>query len=86
MFGKQDVNQKFQSDMNYSISSHTYCIGGKYSVSPKFDVNLGLSWSKYEKGKKHAAFSKTFPNEIALETYMKDTFIVGVGVDIKLTK
>ncbi|HEX2934102.1 MAG TPA: outer membrane protein transport protein, partial [Bacteroidales bacterium] len=86
MFGKQDVKQTFQSDMNYSISSHTYCLGGKYSISPKFDVNLGLSWSKYEKGKKHAAFSKANPNEIALETYMKDTFIVGVGVDIRLSK
>lgn len=85
MFGKQDVKQTFQSDMNYSISSHTYCIGGKYSISPKFDVNLGLSLSKYEKGKKHAKFSKN-SSEIALETYMKDTFIVGVGVDIKLSK
>lgn len=85
MFGKQDVKQTFQSDMNYSISSHTYCVGGKYSISPKFDVNLGLSWSKYEKGKKHAAFSKN-SSEIALETYMKDTFIVGVGVDIRLSK
>jgi long-subunit fatty acid transport protein len=85
MFGKQDVKQVFQSDMNYSISSHTYCIGGKYSISPKFDVNLGLSWSKYEKGKKHAKFSKN-SSEIALETYMKDTFIVGVGVNVKLGK
>jgi long-chain fatty acid transport protein len=86
MFGKVDVNQKFQSDINYSITCHTLCFGGKYSASSKVDFNLGFSWSLYEKGKKHAAFSKTFPNEIALETYMRDTFILGIGVDIKLSK
>jgi long-chain fatty acid transport protein len=86
LYGKEDVNQKFQSDINFSISSHTFCVGGKYSLSPKFDVNLGLSWSSYEKGKKHAAFSKTFPTVTSLETYMKSTFILGLGVDIKLSK
>jgi long-subunit fatty acid transport protein len=86
MYGKTGVDQTFQSDMNFSVSSHTFGVGGKYSISPKMDVNLGLSWSMYEKGKKHAAFSKSFPNEISRETYLKSTFTLGIGVNIKLSK
>lgn len=86
MFGKVDVNQKFQADINHTITCHTFGFGGKFSASPMFDFTLGLSWSVYENGKKHAAFSKTFPSEIARETYRRNTFMVGVGVDIKLSK
>jgi long-subunit fatty acid transport protein len=85
LYGKVDVNQKYQADINHTITCHTLCFGGKYAASPIFDFSLGLSWNLYETGKKHAAFSTLSP-EIALETYQRNTFMVGVGVDIKLSK
>lgn len=86
MFGKTGVDQTFQSDLNFSISSHTFGVGGRYGISPKLDLNLGIAYTAYEKGKKHAAFSKNFPSEISRETYMKNTLTLGIGVNIKLSK
>jgi long-subunit fatty acid transport protein len=80
LYGKTGVKPEYNSDLSYSLSSHTFGLGGKYAISPKMDVNLGVGYSMYQNSDKIVAEYNS------KETYKKNTLIIGVGLDIKLGK
>jgi long-subunit fatty acid transport protein len=76
LYGKTGVKPEYNSDLSYSNSSTTIGFGGKYSFSPKVALNLGVAYTKYEKATKTIGTIE--------ETYLKDTWIFGIGFDINL--
>jgi len=79
LYGKTGIKPEYNSDLSFSNSSTTLGIGGKYSISPKFALNLGVAYTMYEKSDKIIA---KYSN--AVESYVKNTILFGVGVDINL--
>jgi len=75
------VDPDYQTDLSYSLNSNTFGFGVGYRINPMIEINLGASYTVYEDG------SRTFNHylgETAIpvtETYDKDTFMIGIGVD-----
>ncbi len=85
LYGKTGVNaQDYQSDLSYSLTSGTIGLGGKYQINEMIGVNLGFGYTMYAEGEKTVdhIFSATGANIPALETYYKDNFFLGIGVDL----
>ncbi len=82
LLAQTGVNNNYQSDLSYSLTSSTIGIGGKYSLNEKIGINLGVGYTVYDDGKKTLdhEFGGTVYHPV--ETYYKNTFFVGVGVDL----
>ncbi len=83
LYSKPGVNEDYQSDLTYSLPSHTGGIGGAISIMDNLQINLGFAYTYYQKGEKtvNHTFSPTGANIPARETYNKDTMIIAAGVD-----
>jgi long-subunit fatty acid transport protein len=83
VYANKGVNSKYQSDLTYGLATHTLGVGGAYSVSNKIQINLGASYTLYEKDSKLVdhVFSATGTLFQPKETYAKKTIVFGVGVD-----
>ncbi|HPJ60945.1 MAG TPA: hypothetical protein PLV06_14550 [Bacteroidales bacterium] len=85
-YGNKGVNSKYQSDMTFGNQTNTFGLGGAYSISDKIKINLGANYTMYTKDTKtvdHMVKSGvTYVNFPATETYLKNTIIVGVGLDL----
>jgi long-chain fatty acid transport protein len=84
IYANQGVNSNFQSDQNYFLCSHTFGIGGAYSITDNIQINLGFSYTVYLKDQKNV--SHVFAGTPAvvyrpLETYSKSAMIIGIGLD-----
>ncbi len=80
------VSKTYQSDLSYSLTSNTVAFGGQYKISPAIGVNVGALYTMYDKG------DKTFSHKLGtsyipvVEDYSKTTWLVAVGLDIKIGK
>jgi len=85
-YAKTGVSEAYQSDLSYSNSSNSVGFGGQYKITPGIGLNLGGLLTMYEEN------SKTFnhmlgPNAIPVtEDYAKSTWLVAIGLDIRIGK
>ena len=80
------VNSDYQSDQTYSTNTNSFGAGFGYRITPMIDLNLGGQYTLY------ADDSKTFNHMIGInpvpttETYKKNTWVVGIGLDFYFGK
>jgi len=78
------VNQHYQSNLGFSLSTNTVALGGAWKINDVFKVNLGAYYVMYDKAN-YTQYQGTGLNTIAYEeTYLKSTFVAAIGVDITL--
>ncbi len=80
------VSKEYQTDLSYSLSSNTVAFGGQYKISPAIGLNLGGVYTMYGKDDKsftHQLGTNFIP---VTENYAKTTWLVAVGLDIKIGK
>jgi long-chain fatty acid transport protein len=74
------VNDKYNSDLRYSLNTSTFGGGFGFFITPMIDVNLGAMYTMYQDG------GKTIIPELPVpdinETYDTETWVVGLGVDL----
>ena len=54
LYAVTGATDKYQSDLNYSLSSSTVAIGGKYILCPRKYVSFGLFDTFYQDGQNYA--------------------------------
>jgi long-chain fatty acid transport protein len=82
LYAKTGVNENYQSDLSYSLTSNTIGLGGKFQVNDMIGVNLGFGYTIYSDGEKTIEhLNPAGTNVLARETYYKDNWFVGIGVD-----
>jgi long-chain fatty acid transport protein len=80
------VNEKFQDAMGYQLSSNTVGFGGQFKISPAIALNLGGLKTMYNDDSKsytHMLGTTAIP---VTEDYSQSTWLVSVGIDIKIGK
>lgn len=82
LFSKTGVNNNYQSDLTYSLTSHTFGLGGAIDVLENLRINAGFSYSYYLDGEKTVAHTLGTTTYNPRETYFKDTTIFAIGVDL----
>jgi len=86
LMAKTGVSEEYQNDLSYSNSSNTVGFGGRYKISPAIGLNIGALYTMY------AEDSKTFDHKLGTnyisvtEDYTKSTWLVAIGLDIKIGK
>lgn len=85
-YAKTGVSEEYQSDLSYSNSSNTVGFGGQYKITPAIGLNLGGLLTMYETN------SKTFNHMLGTnpipvtEDYSKSTWLLAIGLDIRIGK
>jgi len=80
LYGSTSPALAYQTDLSYSLKSHTIGFGGKYAVSPRFDLELGILYTYYNEGEKGIKTDfGTFR-----ETYYKDNMVGSIGLTYRL--
>jgi long-chain fatty acid transport protein len=82
LYSKTGVNEKYQSDLTYSLPSSTIGAGGAISPFEKLQINFGVGYTMYQTGER--TFNHVLPDESVIpvkETYYKDNIFFAVGVD-----
>lgn len=84
LYAKTGVNNNYQSDLTYSLTSHTGGLGGKVKLFDNLALNLGFAYTYYLDGETtiNHLFSATNTVIPARETYFKDTMIIAAGIDL----
>jgi long-chain fatty acid transport protein len=82
-YGNMGVNKLYQSDLTYGLATHTFGIGGAYSITDKIQVNLGLGYTRYLGNSKTISHVLNTSVYQAVESYGKSTKMIGLGVDFK---
>lgn len=82
-YGNMGVNKLYQSDLTYGLATHTFGIGGAYSITDKIQVNLGLGYTRYLGNSKTISHVMNTSVYEATESYGKSTKMIGLGVDFK---
>lgn len=80
---KVGVNPEYNSDFAFGLTSNTVGVGGKLNLSPKVALNLGASYTYYNPSDKNYTSTINVP---AKETYGRDVWIIGIGLDFNLGK
>jgi long-chain fatty acid transport protein len=77
------VNEKYQSDIDFNLSSRTIGFGGEYSVNKLIKLNLGASYSFYKEDSKTISHTVIWSgdNINAKESYNKNRLIIAAGLD-----
>ena len=83
LYAKTGVNDDYQSDLTYSLTSSTVGAGGAINILENLRLNLGFAYTFYDDDEKtiQHLFSPTQTYIPARETYYKDTMVIGIGVD-----
>jgi len=82
------VNEHYQSDLSYSLTTNTVGGGFAYKINDKFTAQLGGFYTSYKD--QTVDMTKTFETaegmhtENFTETYAKNTFGISIGLDISL--
>jgi len=89
LYTKTGVMVGYNTDLSYSLGSSSVGFGGKLAVSPRFDLDLGFSYTEYAPGSK--TYDHTIPTTptqtlTLKEKYYKDVLIFAIGINIKLSK
>ena len=78
---KTGVNEEYQSDQTYSTDTNSFGAGFGFRITPMIDLNVGGQFTMYDEGE------KTFNHMLGevpvsvIETYDKETWLIGVGLD-----
>jgi long-chain fatty acid transport protein len=85
VWANQGVYKTYQSDLTYGLGTQTFGAGGAYKFTDKIQLNLGAGYTVYKKDTKVVdhIFSGTGADITSNETYEKNTFMVGIGLDIR---
>jgi long-chain fatty acid transport protein len=85
VWSNKGVNDMYQSDLTYGLSTHTFGAGGAYKILPNLLLNVGFGYTMYQGDEKMVDHMfPTSPNKTlykAKETYDKNAMIIAVGVD-----
>jgi long-subunit fatty acid transport protein len=89
LYTKTGVMVGYNTDLSYSLGSSSVGFGGKLAVSPRFDLDLGFSYTEYEPGSK--TYDHTIPTTPSQtltlkEKYYKNVLIFAIGINVKLSK
>ena len=82
---KTGVMSNYNTDMDFSLSTSTFGIGGQYAFSENLKLNFGYAYTAYTKGDntidhKNAGTGIDFP--AIKQTYWKNTQIFSLGLDL----
>jgi len=79
------VNAKYQNEQRFSLNTHSFGGGIGLRIIPMLDVNIGGQYTIYKDELK--SFDHILDaNPVSItETYIKNSWIVGIGVDLYLT-
>jgi long-chain fatty acid transport protein len=72
------VNDNYQSDQNFDLNTNTFGGGIGYRINKMIDINIGGQYTVYKDGSKEFTYN-TIP---VTETYDKETWLIGVGLDL----
>ncbi len=75
------VNANYQNDQRFSLNTHSFGGGIGYRILPMLDLNVGGQYTIYSEGTKEFTHALGINNIPVEETYNKDTWVVGVGLD-----
>jgi len=81
-WANKGVNSKYQSDLTFANTTHTFGGGLAYSISDLLKINLGVSYTMYLEDEKTVEHLLGGVDMIPTETYKKSTMVVGVGVEL----
>jgi len=76
------VNKLYQSDMTFANATSTIGLGAAYNISDKIRVNLGGGYTIYTEDEKSVNHMLGTVNLLPKETYMKNTMMLGIGLDL----
>jgi long-chain fatty acid transport protein len=71
------VNDNYQSDQNFDLNTNSFGGGIGYRINKMIDINIGGQYTVYKDGSKDFTYN-TIP---VTETYDKETWLIGVGLD-----
>ena len=80
------VNKNYQNDQTYSLNTNSFGAGVGYRLNSMIDLNIGGQYTFYKEG------SKMFDHRFAtyavpvVETYNKNTWVIGIGADFSFGK
>lgn len=80
LFANTGVNENYQSDLSYSLTTNTFAIGMGWHISDAFMLNLGA----YNTAYRGMTYQKSYSGINYNESYDKNTWAVAIGLDIKL--
>ena len=85
VWANKGVNSKYQSDLTQGQSTNTFGAGGCYSFTDNILLNFGGGFTVYKEDKKTVdhIFSGDGSNITAQESYMKNVFLIGIGLDFR---
>jgi long-chain fatty acid transport protein len=85
VWANKGVNSRYQSDLTHGLSTQTFGAGGGYSFTDKIQLNFGGGFTVYKEDEKTIdhIFSGDGSNIQAQESYMKNVFLIGVGLDFR---
>jgi long-chain fatty acid transport protein len=73
----------YQTDMSYSLKSHTIGFGGNYKITPNFGIDLGIMYTSYQNGEKDITYN---PFGTFKETYYKSNVVGSIGLTYNFAK
>jgi long-chain fatty acid transport protein len=78
------VNANYQSDMDFSLTSNTFGLGGQYAFTENVKLNFGYLDAVYTQGQStiNHIFSATNTVIPVNQTYLKNNQIFSLGLDI----
>ncbi|RLD64077.1 MAG: hypothetical protein DRI95_10990, partial [Bacteroidetes bacterium] len=74
------VNENYQSDLSYSLTTNTFGYGFAWDISKAFTLQFGGFVTAYD----DQTYNKNYSGINYTETYDKFTYAVSIGLDIKL--
>ncbi|MDR0658517.1 MAG: hypothetical protein LBG18_06250, partial [Mediterranea sp.] len=86
---KYGVEDDYQSDMSFAISSYSYGLGAGFNVTPKLKVNVAYFWTDYKDYTKEVEVTGTPGtgyNGTGLagkDVYSRTNKVFGIGLDYK---
>jgi len=78
------VNDKYQSDLGYSLSTTTFGLGAAFAFSPAVKLQLGGFYTMYNGGTYTKTDNNFDPPVVYGETYDKSTWGISLGLDIAI--
>ena len=81
-WANKGVKEDYQSDLTFANETNTVGLGGAYKINDKFKINLGASYTMYQKDTNIVGHFLGNVPVTSWETYTKDTFMVGIGLDL----
>jgi long-chain fatty acid transport protein len=73
------VNADYQSSQNFDLNTNTFGAGIGYRINQMIDLNIGGQFTTYKEESKEYIRGTTH----YIETYDKETWLIGVGLDFR---